>query len=218
MSETDLPRTMNDRLRPASCALIVIDMQNDFCARGGYIDSIMKKDVGAAAGVVPAIRQLIEAARAAAVPVFWVGADYSRERIPASMRVKLDAQGITAECCKPGSWGAEWFGLVPYGEESIVYKHTYSGFHSTGLHERLQAAGVRTAVFAGVQTQICVESTVREAHSLGYFCVVPEDAVASHTPTLHHAALTNIRFLFGDVSAVPVILDAWSALAVRDRP
>jgi len=206
-----LPTTLGDRLRAPRCALVVIDMQNDFCAPGGFIDKVMNKDLSGAAAAVPAMQGLLDAARAARVPVFWVIADYSHDRIPRSMLVKLQAQGIRAECCKPGTWGADWFGVRSLAGEPVVTKHTYSGFHATSLQQHLAQAGVETLVFAGVQTQVCVESTVRDAHSRGYYCVVARDAVASHTPALHDAALANIRFLFGDVCDAAEIQRAWSA-------
>ena len=92
----------------------------------------------------------------------------------------------------------------------LTTKHTYSGFAGTDLAARLAALGRKTLVFTGVQTQVCVESTLRDAHSLGYFCVVPQDAVGSHTPALHEATLNNVRFLFGDVCASADVRKAWS--------
>jgi ureidoacrylate peracid hydrolase len=204
------PLTLEEKLATPRSALLVIDMQNDFCAPGGYLERVMGKDVAAAKGVAAAIGLLLEAARVASIPIFWVRADYSHDRIPDSMRVKLRARGIDAECCKPGTWGAQWFGVRPYDAESVVTKHTYSGFAGTDLHRRLHALGRRTLVFTGVQTQVCVESTLREAHSLGYFCVVPQDAVGSHTPSLHEATLNNVRFLFGDVCATADVCRAWA--------
>ncbi|MDB5999844.1 MAG: isochorismatase family protein [Rhizobacter sp.] len=208
--DADLPTALADKLAPSGCALLVIDMQNDFCAPGGYIDKAMGKDVSAAAAVVAPLQGLLDAARAAKVPVVWVHADYSHDRLPDSMRVKLKARGITAECCKPGTWGADWFGVAPLPGETLVAKRTYSGFAGTTLEHLLADAGVRTLVFAGVQTQVCVESTVRDAHSLGYLCVVPQDAVASHTPALHEATLQNVRFLFGDVCVAAEVTAAWA--------
>jgi len=209
--DDQLPTTLPERLRADGCALLVIDMQNDFCKPGGYVDQVMGKAVQAAEAVVAPVTQLIDAARAAGVPVIWVFADYSHDRLPDSMRVKLLARSITAECCKPGTWGADWFGVAPVAGDASVVKHSYSGFADTTLGSVLAQFGVRTLVFAGVQTQICVESTVRDAHSRGYFCVVPQDAVASHTPSLHAATLDNIRFLFGDVCRVADITDVWAA-------
>jgi ureidoacrylate peracid hydrolase len=101
----------------------------------------------------------------------------------------------------------------PAEGEPVVTKHTYSGFIGTELHQRLGQLGARTLVFAGVQTQVCIESTVRDAHSLGYLCVVPEDAVGSHSPALHDATLTNIRFLFGDVCTAADVAAAWGGRA-----
>ncbi len=209
----DLPVTLPAKLALPGAALVVIDMQNDFCAPGGYIDKAMGKDMSAAATIVAALESLVDSARAAGVPVVWVGADYSADQLPDSMRVKLKARGIEAECCKPGTWGAQWFGVQPAANEAVVLKHTYSGFAGTELAQVLAKLDVRTLVFGGVQTQVCVESTVRDAHSRGYFCVVPQDAVASHTPHLHTSTLDNIRFLFGDVCSTADVTAAWATNA-----
>lgn len=206
-STNDLPWA--NELSSAQCALVVIDMQNDFCAPGGYIDQVMGKDVSGAAAVVPVIEGLVGQARQAGVPVIWVGSDYSVDKIPASMRRKLALRGITAECCKPGTWGSEWFGLQPQAGETVVIKHSYAGFSGTSLNAVLQEKGVGTAVFVGVQTQVCVESTVREAHALGYTAVVVRDAVGSHSPALHEASLTNVQFLFGEVCTADAVAAAW---------
>jgi ureidoacrylate peracid hydrolase len=171
---------------------------------------VMKKPVDAAAGIVEPIEELLMAARRSGVPVLWVKADYTHERIPEPMLAKLRARGITAVCCRPGTWGADFFGVRPVDDEAQVVKHSYSGFIGTELDAVLRGLKARTLVFVGVQTQVCVESTVRDGHSLGYFCVVPQDAVASHTPALHDATLDNIRFLFGDVCAARDVVDAWA--------
>lgn len=210
VADDPLPLTLAGRLASERCALLVIDMQNDFCAPGGYLHAVMGKDVSGAASLVGPLSDLIEAARGRQVPVVWVHADYSPGKIPASMRVKLRAAGITAICCEPGTWGADAFGVTPLDHEARVMKHSYSGFAGTSLADLLAEIDVRTLVFAGVQTQVCVESTVRDAHSLGFFCVVPQDAVGSHTPALHRATLDNIRFLFGDVCDVADVKSAWN--------
>jgi ureidoacrylate peracid hydrolase len=211
LAERHLPLTLDARLQPQQCVLMVVDMQNDFCAPGGYIDRTMGKDVGAAATLLPKLSALIEHARAAHVPIVWLRADYSHDRIPDSMAVKLAARGIQAECCKPGTWGFEWYGVQPAASEPIVTKHSYSGFVATDMQDVLQALGRRTIVFTGVQTQVCVESTLRDAHARGYFCVAVQDAVGSHTAALHAATLDNVRFLFGDVCDAADVLAAWPA-------
>ncbi|WP_397473402.1 cysteine hydrolase family protein [Pusillimonas sp.] len=201
---------LDEALRPDAAALVVIDMQNDFCAPGGYIDTVMSKDVSAAAGICENLTRLVQAARSRKVPVIWIAADYSHERIPASMLRKLRQRGITAVCCEPGTWGADWFCVRPDAGEKVITKHNYSGFSGTDLEQALRAHNVETLVLTGVQTQICVESTAREGHSLGYTCIVPKDAVASHTPPLHEASLMNMQFLFGEVCTTQDVVSAWT--------
>ena len=209
LADRHLPLTPALRLVAARSVLMVVDMQNDFCAPGGYIADTMGKDVSAAAAIVPAVDALVRGAREADVPVVWLRADYSHDRIPDSMAVKLAARGIRAECCKPGTWGFDWYGVQPVPGEAIVTKHSYSGFVGTNMQDVMSGLGRSTIVFSGVQTQICVESTLRDAHAHGYLCVAAEDAVGSHTPALHAATLDNVRFLFGDVCPLRDILLAW---------
>ncbi len=198
------------RLAVSHTALLVVDMQNDFCAPGGYIERVMKRDPGPCAAVAEPIGRLAAAARKAGVPVFWLRADYRIEMLPANMQARLAERGITEPCCVPGEWGYDWFGVTPAPGESVTDKRCYDGFVGTDLAAALDARHVRTIVFAGVQTNICVEATLRHAHALGYHCVVAEDCVASHMASAHEDLLTLVRFALGDVLPAAEIAKLWA--------
>lgn len=192
----------------ADTAVLVIDMQNDFCAPGGWTDTVVKKDVSYSPVVAASIAKLVDAARAAGRPVIWVRADYSPDKMPAAMRARAEKMQAPV-CCAPGTWGAGWYGVQPAAGESVVTKYCYSGFSGTDLDAQLRSRGISKLVFAGVQTHVCVESTLRDAHSRGYFCIVAEECVASHTPAAHEQTLANVRFLFGEVAPAATISAAW---------
>ncbi|MFO0987222.1 MAG: cysteine hydrolase family protein [Alphaproteobacteria bacterium] len=109
------PRTAAERLAPAHTALLVVDMQNDFCAEGGYIEAVVGKNAAACRMVANPIMSLVGAARAGGVPVVWVRADYRPEKLPASMAARFAAQGKGRVCCAPGGWGHAFFGVAPRG-------------------------------------------------------------------------------------------------------
>jgi ureidoacrylate peracid hydrolase len=209
---TALLRTLPERLAPAHTALIVVDMQNDFCAPGGYVANL-GRDVGACGTIVPAVNALVDGARRNGVPVIWLMAEYEDADIPAPMLAKKLEMGVSAISCARGSWGAAPFGVSPLPDEPVVVKHCYSGFVGTDLEAQLAARDIATLVFAGVQTNVCVDSTLRDGHSLGHYIVVAGDAVASHMPAAHAATLDNVRFLFGDVADSAAIVAAWSRRA-----
>ncbi len=200
-----------ERLAPRHTALLVIDMQNDFCAEGGYIEAVVGKNAAPCRAIAAPIMALAEAARAGGVPVIWVRADYRLEKLPASMAARFAAQGNGRICCAPGTWGAAFHDVAPAPGETVVDKHSYSAFIGTDLELRLHLRGIRTLVFAGVQTNVCVETSLRDAYSLGFHVAVAADCVASHTAELHEATLKNVRFLFGDVLSGREIAALWPA-------
>lgn len=199
------------RLAPRHTALLVVDMQNDFCAEGGFIEKVMGKDAAPCRAVAGPIMELVAQARAAGVPVYWLIADYAAAAVPETMRARMSERGVTAVCCAPGSWGARFCGVAPEAGEPLIVKHCYSGFIGTDLEAGLRRKGIRTIVFAGVQTNVCVESTLRDAHALGFYAVLAADCVASHTAELHEATLKNVAFLLGDVLPRAAIADIWQA-------
>ncbi len=198
-----------ERVAPGNAAVVVIDLQNDFCAPGGWTEALIKKDMGVFVPASKAIERMVTAARKAGVPVVWVKADYTPEKLPEPMRVRFAGMPVKQICCEPGKWGGDWFGPKPAEGELVITKHCYSGFMGTGLDAQLRTRGIRSLIFAGVQTHACVESTLRDAHSLGYYCVVPEECVAAHTPELSRQSLGYIGFLFGDVVKLDDVVAHW---------
>ena len=209
----DLLLTLSDRVAPRHTALLVVDMQNDFCGSGGYIERVMKRDASPCAKVADRVGELVALARGAKAPVLWLRANYEPAGLPASMRSRLIEQGIIDGCCIPGSWGYDWYGVCPESQEPVIDKRSYDGFVGTPLEEVLRGKGIRTIVFAGVQTNICVEATLRHAHALGFYCVVAEDCVASHTPPAHEMTLSTVRFVLGDVAPLAKIAELWPSAA-----
>ena len=205
-----LLETLSERIDPAHTALLVVDMQNDFCAPGGYIDAVMGRDVGGSVPVAEAIAGLLETARGAGVPVIWVRAAYDPENLSAPMLTKIREMGLEhAVCCAAGSWGADWFMIRPADGEPEIVKHRYSAFVGTPLEAMLRRRGVRTLVIAGVATNICIDSTLRDAFLRDYYVAVPAECVGSANRALHEATLQNVGFLFGDLTGGEEIARIW---------
>ena len=207
---TDLLDSVEKRLMPAHSALLVIDMQNDFCAEDGFVEKVVGKDVSACRAVAPQVMALVAAARERGVPVIWVTANYDHDKLPQGMLAKQREKG-NAICCGTGSWGHQFYGVAPAAGETVMDKHSYSAFVGTPLEGQLRSQGIRTLVFAGVQTNVCVETSLRDAVCRGFYAVLASDCVASHTPPLHEATLKNVQFLFGDVLGREAIAAAWGA-------
>ena len=153
---------------------------------------------------------LVGAAREHGVPVFWIKANYDPERLPEGMLAKQREKSSDI-CCGTGSWGIDFYGVAPSSVEPVIEKHSYSAFAGTDVEQQLRARDVRTLVFAGVQTNVCVESSLRDAVCRGFYTVLASDCVASHTLPLHEATLKNVQFLFGDVLERSRIAAVWSA-------
>lgn len=212
----DVLSQFTDRVDPAHTAIVVVDMQNDFCAQGGSLDRRLGCDEAANAALADRIMALVAAGRARGAPIVWVQAIYDDKYVPPPMLAKAAERGDTGPRCAEGSWGADFYRLRPDDGDILIRKHCYSAFQGTPLDQLLRRRGVRTLVVTGVSTNICVESTFRDGHSRGYYIVVPADCVASPAPDLHAATLRNVETLIGDVTAAEDLIALWSAAAAGD--
>jgi ureidoacrylate peracid hydrolase len=190
-------------------------MQNAYASKGGYID-IAGFDVSGAPAAIQRTKLALEAARKAGMPVIYFqngwDADYTEAGTPASpnwhksnalktMRARPELAGTLLA---KGTWDyAIVDELTPQPGDLVVPKTRYSGFFNTNMDSMLRARGVRTLVFTGIATNVCVESSLRDAFHLEYFPVVLEDATHHAGPDyVQKAALFNIEKFFGWVSTV----------------
>lgn len=203
------------RIDPASSAVIVIDMQNAYASPGGYVD-LAGFDITGAAGVIGRIGQVLDTARAAAIPIIflqngWDG-DYVEAGGPGSpnwhksnalktMRARPDLAG---QLLARGGWDYELVdALAPQPGDIRLHKTRYSAFFNSQLDSVLRARGIRTLIFVGIASNVCVESTLRDAFHLEYFSVMLDDATHHLGPDfVAKACVYNVEKFFGWVSSV----------------
>jgi ureidoacrylate peracid hydrolase len=195
-------------------ALLVIDMQNGFLAEAGSMAKIGLPHT-ALQPALPGCVALVAAARAAGVPVIYTRyvylPDYSdagllpTELVPAMMEVGA----LTA-----GSWDAEIVDeLAPEPGDIIIDKSRASSFYGTRLEPVLTNLQVRSLVMCGVTTNICVETTARDAGQRDYRVHVISDATAEFEQARHDHALHTIGFTFGWVNRVDDVIASWTSPA-----
>ena len=199
------------RIDLARTALIVIDMQNDFCHPDGWLAGIGVDVSGARAAIGP-ITALLPPLRAAGVPVVWVnwGARPDRANLsPALLHVydgTAEGRGIgapsgprAAPVLQEGSWSAAIVDeLTPAPGDLHIAKHRMSGFWDTPLDATLRNLRVDTLLFAGVNADQCVLHTLADANFLGFDTALIEDATATTSPAFcMEATLYNVRQIFG---------------------
>jgi len=189
-----------DRLDPARTALVAIDMQNTFCAPGA------PAEVPAARGIVEPLNALTAGLRALGVPVIWVL--HANERVGGKSDWELffntivadEVREKTMESLIPAKQSV-WSGLVTNPADKTVLKNRYSALipGSSPLDGVLRGLGIDTILIAGTKTNVCCESTARDAMMLDFKVVLVEDCCAALSDEEHRGALENIIQQFGDV-------------------
>lgn len=185
---------------PAATALIVIDMQRDFAEPGGFGASL-GNDVSRIQKIVPTVKKLIEGFRAAGLPVIHTmechRPDLSdlppakRGRGNPNLRIgDVGPMGRVLVAGEPGTAILEE--LAPAEGEIVIEKPGKGAFYATSLGDELKRLGTRQLVFAGVTTEVCVQTTMREANDRGYECLLAEDATESYFPEFKAATIAMI--------------------------
>ncbi len=197
-------------VHPEHSAILVIDVQNDFChPEGGQAKQGL--DISAMNAVVPNIVKLIEEGRKAGVPVIFIRNGHSKWTRSEAWYNKREAANLTF-LCEEGSWGADFYKVKPLPGERVIIKYRYDAFIGTNLDIILSNSGIKTLIMSGVATNICVESTARHGFMLDYNIVFLEDCAATHHIEEHQATLHNIEHNFGFVRPSAEVFRIWPAL------
>jgi len=205
---------------PRRTALIVVDMQNAFASPGGLLD-IAGVDVSGAPAVVRSVSGVLEAARAAALPVVYLQMgfkpDLSNSGGPESPNWHKEL-ALRLMSCRPelrgkllveGTWDfAIVEELTPRPTDLVIVKTRYSGFARTSLDDELRSRGIRYLLFCGIATNVCVESTLRDAFFLDYWPILISDAAMAAGTAAHEASLFNIESFFGWTAEVRAVVEA----------
>jgi ureidoacrylate peracid hydrolase len=202
---------------PRHAALIVVDMQNDFCDSNGAL-ARSGGDPALIQAMAPRLRALLERARELALPIVHVRTEHSPWTDSAAWIGRHHGRQRTV--CYPGTWGAEYYpgfeprtdaDRQPGSHEFVVTKHRYSGFVGTELDLVLRSHQIRSVIMTGEATNVCVESTARDAFMRDYWVVFVSDCTASTSRAAHEATLSTMGRHFATVAASDEILASWSA-------
>lgn len=195
------------RIDPTAAAIVVIDVQNDFCHPDGR-QARQGQDVQRVQTTVDRIAGLVAAARAVSVPVVWVWTTHAAQTDTPEWLARHD-DPAREQSCQAGSWGAEFYQVAPAPGEVLVEKHRYSGFTRTTLDDELSALGRRSLLFCGVTSNTCVESTLRDAVCLDYRATFVDDCCGAYTQAAHDRAVQSVRSGFGAVLDSAAVIAHW---------
>ena len=208
----EILRNLNERCAPGVAALIIVDVQNDFVSPEGSAGK-RGEDVTAAMAMVPNLLRLIDEARRVGLTIVYIRTAHS-EWTDTPSWIYRSSQKSGLNTCREGTWGAEFYaGISPLPSERVVIKHRYSAFINTDLNTVLKARGIQSVLVCGVATNVCVETTTRDAYMFDYYVTMIDDCSAAYEAKLHMGTLENMRRHFGLVASSNEIIEAW-----RDLP
>ena len=227
ITSSPYPWPYNGDLRPANTALIVIDMQTDFCGQGGYI-SLLGYDVSASRALIPAIQRLLAAMRAKGYHIFHTREGHRPDLsdLPANKRwrSRINSKGKPNAATGIGDLGPcgrvlvrgepGWDiipELAPMSGEPIIDKPGKGSFCATDLELLLRTRGISNLILTGITTDVCVHTTMREANDRGFECLLLEDCCAATDAGNHAAAIKMVKMqngVFGAVATSTALLEA----------
>ncbi len=211
----------------AHSALVIIDMQRDFIEPGGFGESL-GNNVALLSAIVPACQAMLQAWRGAGALVVHTreahAADLSdcppAKRLRGQPRLRIGDLGPMGRILVAGEPGNQIVSeLAPLPDEIVLDKPGKGAFYATGLHDILQQAGITHLLFMGVTTEVCVQTSMREANDRGYDCLLLEDCTESYFPSFKAATVEMLRAqgaIVGWTAPSAAVLGAIARAAVQD--
>lgn len=202
---------------PSDTALLVIDVQNDFCHPDG-VAGRAGRNLGMMPAMIKRLQALLAAGRRHGVlPIFveHLVLDHGASDAPA-WTYFISRLVSDHRICLPGTWGQKTVAeLAPLPGDLVVTKHRSSAFHGTNLEVLLRAGGIRRLLLTGVLAEGCVESTLRSAFHRDFYVALISDCTASYDPGVHEAYLKVVSARH-DVLTADAVMAGWAA-AVRQK-
>jgi nicotinamidase-related amidase len=205
------PFPIDGKFTAAAAALLVIDMQIDFCADGGFM-ARSGADMSCLRAPIAPIQRVLAASRAAGITVVYTREAFAPDLSNAQPHRLWRAEPGSIVVGDPGPAGRSLIAgeactdvipeLAPLPSERIFDKPAYGAFHSTGIHDYLRGAGLRQLIMTGVTTDCCIQSNTREALDLGYETLVLEDCCGAGSRRLHDLSMGILKRESGVFGAV----------------
>ena len=215
------------RVSADETAVVVIDMQNAYASERGYVD-LAGFDIAGAAGTIGKIAAVLDAARGAGVPVIYLQNGWDPDYVEAGLPGKSPNwhksnalnhmrhnPELAGQLLARGGWDyALVDALAPQAGDIQLHKTRYSAFFNSQLDSVLRARGIKTIIFVGIATNVCVESTLRDGFHLEYFGVMLEDATHHlGPPAMQDATVYNVEKFFGWVSTTADFCGSFGQIA-----
>jgi ureidoacrylate peracid hydrolase len=193
------------KVNPEYTALVIIDMQRDYCCEGGVFNK-MGFDLEVPKWLASRLNEFVNKVRQVLKFIIHIKMELNPYLWSPALAEHYERVGLQR---KHDPSYSEFYGVTPREGEIIIPKYRYSAFVSTYLDQYLRSNGIKTLVLVGLATNVCVESTAREGFMRDYHIVIPEDMTEGTSKEAKRASLFNIDTFFGEVVESKDLLSAW---------